>query len=296
MPSDTKPADFDLAAALAVIARAMPDEPLAGARLLAQGFDNVAVATVARVFRFPRDETAGERLRQEAALLALVHPRVDLTVPLLELHEDPLFSAHSMIPGQALDGDAYLSLGQHQRDELAEVLAVFYAQLHAIPLADAKAAGAGAAEPFPDPDDLLSQVLPLLNPDQQAWARSVTESMADLSPDPVTVFSWFDGHGWNMAFDRQAGRLNGAFDFADAGIGGLHHDLIHTNLIHPDLTRRLAARYTRLTGRDLDPRRMSVLTGMHRLFDLAQSHDDPDFGQLTRKLLDDWLSAPESRL
>ena len=46
---------------------------------------------------------------------------------------------------------------------------------------------------------------------------------AAMPPDPLgTVYGFFDGHGWNMAFDHARGRLNGIFDFGDSGFGPLH--------------------------------------------------------------------------
>src|SRR5919106_64050 len=58
-----------------------------------------------------------------------------------------------------------------------------------------------------------------------------------------TTYGFFDGHGWNMAFDHTTNRLNGVYDFADSGFGPLHQEFIYTNLIARDLTARIVAEY-----------------------------------------------------
>lgn len=75
---------------------------------------------------------------------------------------------------------------------------------------------------------------------------------AKLPADPLgSIFGFFDGHGWNMAFDSEAGRLNGVYDFADAGIGPLHQEFIYSAFIDADLTERIVAAYERFSGRRL---------------------------------------------
>lgn len=289
------PLDFDLPAAMAAIACHFPAaEP---ARVMANGFDNIAIITASHVFRFPRHESALTRLVQEAHFLSLIRDHVDLAVPDLQIHDGPpVFSSHRLIEGESLGAPEYLALNEDQRDALARTLARFYAQLHAIPVDRTIAAGAGPVEYLPVPERLLTQVLPLLPTVQQDWAKRTVAAWQSLPTEDDRVFSWFDGHGWNMAFDRDTGQLNGAFDFADAAIGALHWDLQHTNLIHPDLTRRMIIHYQMLTGRHVDLYRIAVLTGIHRLSDLALSCDAPEFGDLTRELLEEWFRAVESHL
>ena len=97
-----------------------------------------------------------------------------------------------------------------------------------------------------------------------------------LPPDPHgNIYGFFDGHGWNMAFNHAQGRLNGIYDFADSGFGPLHQEFIYSNFISPDLTARIISAYEMLTGRRLDRRRIAILTGFHRLSELAELADDP---------------------
>jgi hypothetical protein len=75
-----------------------------------------------------------------------------------------------------------------------------------------------------------------------------------------------------MAF--QEGRLNGIYDFGDAGIGARHRDFVYASFISGDLVRRMLPIYSRLTGVAVDPRRVAVLTGWHRLWELVT--DEPE--------------------
>jgi Ser/Thr protein kinase RdoA (MazF antagonist) len=109
------------------------------------------------------------------------------------------------------------------------------------------------------------------------FAVRTVDDFDALPPDPHgTTYGFFDGHGWNMAFDHAQGRLNGVYDFADSGLGPLHQDFIYSNFISPDLTGRIVTAYEALTGRRLDRRRITVLTGFHRLSELAALADRPE--------------------
>jgi len=97
-----------------------------------------------------------------------------------------------------------------------------------------------------------------------------------LPPDPCGItYGFFDGHGWNLAFDQETSRLSGVYDFADSGFGSLHRDFVYSNFISTDLTERIVTNYEALSGRVLRRERIEVLTGAHRLWELAAAVDDP---------------------
>jgi hypothetical protein len=99
---------------------------------------------------------------------------------------------------------------------------------------------------------------PLLPLELQNYAERTIAAWERMPGDPHgTTYGFFDGHGWNMAFDHAAGRLNG-----DSGFGPLHYEFIHTNWISPDLTERVVAEYKTLTGRELDRERIKLITGV----------------------------------
>lgn len=256
-----------------------PDLANAAFRLLPGGWHSRAVVVdERRVFKFPQGEAAERALRREASILAAIRPHLAMRVPDLRLHEGaPLFSEHAIIPGDHLETARYETLPEPARGALGETLARFYAQLHALPRPLMEAAGARPVERWLDADAIAARALPLLPEDLLGFANETLSGWRALPPDPHgETYGFFDGHGWNMAFDHAAGRLNGIYDFADSGFGPLHQDFIYTNFISPDLTARIADGYERLTGRTLDRGRIHLLTGVHRLWELAALAEAPE--------------------
>jgi Ser/Thr protein kinase RdoA (MazF antagonist) len=114
-----------------------------------------------------------------------------------------------------------------------------------------------------------------------------------LPPDPHgTTYGFFDGHGWNMAFDHAAGRLNGIYDFGDSGFGPLHQEFVYMNWIARDLTERIVTKYELLTSRPLDRRRIELMSGILRLSELAQFSEDPERASVSVRILADWAAQP----
>jgi hypothetical protein len=73
-----------------------------------------------------------------------------------------------------------------------------------------------------------------------------------------------------MAFDHEQGRLNGVYDFADAGIGPRSREFTYSNLTSGDQTARMIDGYERLTGRPIDRRTVAVRTAVQMLSELAE--------------------------
>lgn len=273
----------------AVIVRVFPD--LADSTFTPQtrGWDSVAIDVDERlIFKFPRHEAARGRLVREAALLAIIHPAVSLPTPNMTLHEGSspegptLFSRHDKLHGGYLEPAVYAGLAEPARDRLAQDLALFYAQLHSLPAAALEAAGASAIEPWLEPDEILKRTWPVLAEPLRRYAERTITAWRALSPDPHgATYGFFDGHGWNMAFDPEAQRLNGLYDFGDSGFGQVQQEFIYSNMIAPDLTARIIGRYERLTGRSLDHERIALLFQVLRLSELAQNAADAHWGPIS---------------
>ncbi|AHG44649.1 aminoglycoside gentamicin resistance protein [Rhizobium leguminosarum bv. trifolii CB782] len=247
-------------------------------KLAAKGWDSLAVdVDDTLIFKFPRHPGAERALVKEAALLDIVRPSLSMAVPDMHIHDGPpIFSSHAKLDGEHLITEDYDALGQGVRRHLADDLARFYAELHDVDADRLRQAGVGAIQPWQSPEAVRTKALPLLPPDIRGFAEPVIADFEALPPDPHgTVFGFFDGHGWNMAFDHAQGRLNGIYDFANSGFGPLHQEFIYSNFISPDLTARIVSAYEMLTGRRLDRRRIAILTGFHRLSELAELADDP---------------------
>lgn len=273
-----QPAAVDHDNLRAIVVGRFPELADSSFRVLGAGWDSVALAVHQWVFKFPRTEVAATALRREAALLRQIAPAVDMPVPRMDLFEtSALFSRHRGIPGEHLLAEHYARLDEPQRLALGEALGVFYSQLHAIPVAVMREAGALPAEQWFDSIAIERLAFPMLDSTERAWAKQVLTRWDRLGPDPHgDIYGYFDGHGWNMAFDHAAGRLNGLYDFADSGIGPLHQDFLYSSFISPDLTARIIASYERHSARRLDHERIAVLTGAHRLWELAVTAGTPD--------------------
>ncbi len=271
--------DAELDAFRATISAHFPEFSGATFKLLTTGWHSTAVDVDDRlIFKFPRHEAAAQALLREARLLHVIGPAVAMTVPALTLHPGPpLFSRHDKLRGDPLTAAVYDRLPEAARRRLADRMALFYAELHGLDASRMKAAGAGPIEAWLPPDDILGKALPVLPSNLRHHADETISAWRDLPPDPHgTTYGFFDGHGWNMAFDHASGRLTGVYDFADSGFGALHQEFIYSNFIAPDLTARIVAEYEILTGRKLDRRRIALLTGVHRLSELAALAHDPE--------------------
>lgn len=263
-----------------------------------KGWHSLAVDAGGRlIFKFPEGGEAEAALRREVLLLAAAGPHLTLPVPRMTLHEGPpLFSAHDKLPGGTLERDAYRRLPDAAKDRLADDLAIFFAELHALDPAVMRDAGALPVGAWDTGDETLAPVWPLLPPDCVAQARAALDAYRALGPDPLGErYGFFDAHGWNMAFDAGRQRLNGIFDFADSGFGPVHREFAPVSLIDPDLTARTAAAYERGTGNRLDRRRIFLLTAAMRLSELAGEIAARGNVEWVRDLVIDWFSQTAVR-
>lgn len=269
--------EAELDALKAIIIGRFPD--LTGSRfsLLTQGWDSIAVDVDDRlIFKFPRNEIAEKSLVREISLLNVIRPAVAMPVPDIRLIEaSRIFSRHQKLKGSYLETPHYERLPEEARENLALRVARFYIDLHGLDMDTMRAAGASPVEAWAKPDEVREKALPLLSGDLKTQAERIIASWADLPPDPYgETYGFFDGHGWNMAFDHESSRLSGIYDFADSGFGPLHRDFIYSNFISTDLTERIISNYEALSGCPLERTRVEVLTGAHRLWELAEAVDD----------------------
>lgn len=278
-----------------IITRVLPELADATFRPLTMGWHSIAIDVGDRlIFKFPRHAEAELALRREAGILAAVRPRIAMRVPELELFEAPrLFSCHEKIPGEHLLAEDYQRLPATAREHLAEELALFYAQLHDLDADLMSQAGAAAILPWQSADAIRSKALPLLPSGHRICERTIS-AYESMSPDPLgTTYGFFDGHGWNMAFDHVQERINGVYDFADSGFGPVHQDFVYASFSSLQLMYMIAERYAGTTGRLVDLERIGVLAGMHRLSELAELADDPRHVQVKVDSVLSWIQASQ---
>jgi hypothetical protein len=278
-----------------IIVAAFPKLELARFKLHAAGWDSFAIDVDDRlIFKFPRHAAAEARLKSEAGLLAAVRPAVTMQLPNQQLHPGPpLFSHHEKLKGEHLLTAQYEKLPLEARGRLAGDMALFFAELHAIDDRRMAEAGAGPIGSWLPPDEILRQAWPLLPDALRGYAERTIARYQAMAADPCgRTYGYFDGHGWNMAFDHAAGRLNGVYDFGDSGFGDLHQEFMHPNWISPDLTERIVTEYEALTGRSIDRERVALLSGVLRLSELGGS--DPARAASVVKSVADWAAYQEA--
>lgn len=275
------------------IVSALPEFADSTLTILNAGWDSVGVDVDGEwIFKFPRHAEAEERLRKEARILAMVRAHAELPVPDLVLFEAAkLFSRHRKLPGTFLEPADYLPLTGYQRDAIAEKMAGLYASLHAIPKAEARAAGAVQIDKWMLPDEvtgcarhLPAHLLPKLAPTLDAYTAELVRQPHEM------IYGYFDGHGWNMAFDKATGVLNGIYDFADSGFGPRHQDLSYSNWISRDLTLRIIDRYQRITGHAIDSDRVMLYSAMLRFVEFAEAAPDRDDVADRLAAIDSWFT------
>ena len=269
---------------VAAVAPELADAPF---EVLSGGWDSVALDIGDRwIFKFPRTPALIASARREFAVLNLVRPRASLPVPSLRLYEDSagLFSRHEKIPGRALLPEEYPALDEGQRAALADKLARFHADVHTIPIADARAAGARDVFPL-RPFEQMRTAL-----DASPRTRVLLETVDRVAalPEDRTIFGQFDGHGWNMAFDHARGVLNGLYDFGDAGIGTLHRDLGYSAWLDPELCRMVVRRYREITGHPADPEAAVLSNWALRLSEFADGTMAQVTDDAAAALLEHW--------
>jgi aminoglycoside phosphotransferase (APT) family kinase protein len=278
MAAPRKPPDV-LAGLRDIIVAAFPELADKSFALAPRGWDSIALDVDNRlIFKFPRHEAAAARLRKEARLLGVIRTRVAMPVPDMALIEGPpLFSRHTKLAGDYLTPAAYASMSEAGRDRVAGQLAGFYAELHALDRSQLASFGAGPITPWLGAARIAHVALPRLPRALRGRGQESLDRYERLLPDPCgETYGFFDGHGWNMAFDAVSERLNGVYDFGDSGFGPLHQEFIYSSLSSFDLTHRIAAAYEGLTRRQLDRERIDLLTGVHGLSELAEiAEDDP---------------------
>lgn len=263
----------------AAIIAAFPE--LAGGDFYANdaGWDSLIIdVDNSLIFKFPRDAEAETGLRQEAALLAALRPKLSIIVPDMELIEGPpLFSRHAKLPGEHLLSPDYAQLDDAARSRIAQQLANFHTEMHGLTALSIATVGDEMAEPWVPVHAMRAVAVPALPASLRDTAMAEIDAYEALAPDPHgQIFGYFDAHGWNMAFDKQSATLNGVYDFADSGVGALHQEFIYANFIDRDLCARVIAAYEQITGRAIDRRRVEILTSMLHLSDLAEFVDDAE--------------------
>jgi aminoglycoside phosphotransferase (APT) family kinase protein len=274
-----------------IITTTFPELATSRFELATAGWDSVAVDVDDRlIFKFPRHAVAEKALLREAQLLAVIRPQISMPVPDLRIEQGPpLFSVHEKLKGVHLVTADYDRLPEVARQRLGERLGRFYAELHRLDQAEMMGAGAGPVGPWQPVAAMRERALPMLTADTQEKAAAAIDAFEQLPPDPYgSTYGFFDGHGWNMAFDHVNQQLSGMYDFADSGFAPVHQEFIYASFVSPNLTERIIASYEAVTGRTIDRWRVDILTAAHRLSELAELADNPEHVRIMIDSVESW--------
>ena len=189
--------------------------------------NDVVVVNNELVFRFPKNEKAQQELDHEARVLALVNRRVDVPTPVFQLTANDC-AVYEYIPGEALRIDGLWEQVESTKEALAQQLAGFLRQMHAIPQDAIERHGVGRSGAARTPEHwaemfeaIERDVFPYLWADQKEWVRRHFEPVLEgrLSMDHQPVLIYGDLGSYHVLFDLHAAKINGIIDFGTAGLG-----------------------------------------------------------------------------
>ncbi|MFN8468041.1 MAG: phosphotransferase [Caldilineaceae bacterium] len=207
-----------------------PTLDIGSARLNSDGMvNNVVIVNGDLVFRFAKTDYGRQLLAYEAQLLELIAPYVSAQIPLF-IHRTPAYVQYQLVPGNPLYGYLLLRTEPQIKERLAVGLAIFLAELHAIPLEGVPEPPGTSSQPLLSRRAfyeqrlaaLESDVFPLLWADQKAWVYDlyapVVEGSLDLDAYTPRLIHR-DLAAYHILYDPAQGSLAGIIDFGTAGMG-----------------------------------------------------------------------------
>ncbi len=188
---------------------------------------DVVIINQERVFRFPKGEGARKSLAKEAKILDLARAHVNMRIPLYDRREDD-FATYRLIPGVPLDRDGILGQDERVQDHIAEQLATFLRQLHAVPMheiekrripqSDAVRSHGDWIRMF---EDVQRELFPLMMAHIKDWVMRLFEPVlrdgAWMKCEPALIHG--DMGPYHILYNRAPPTINGVIDFGVAGLG-----------------------------------------------------------------------------
>jgi len=204
-----------------------PELQITSTRMNNEGLSNdVILVNEQFVFRFPKNERGRQQLAKEAEILRLLRRYITLQTP-EPLYQHPDLLGYRLIPGEPLRRDVLMKLETYERQKIADQLAEFLLQMHAIPFAQV-APESAKADCLMDYENWKSHyerirktVFPLLQEYQRQWASQLYETqLADKKNfEYQQILVHTDLTPYHILFDPENKRLSGIIDFGCAGVG-----------------------------------------------------------------------------
>lgn len=271
--------NFELNTIQGVITTDFPDLKIEKITLIDNSWDNVVVEINDQIiFRFPKDD--GVNFDIEVKILNLLQGKISLQIPKIEfLGKSLTYMGYNKIQGGDLTHEIFNSLNSEQKEKLIYDLANFLFEMHrSISPDEARKIGI-EYEALPSYSRSVKSVLPskLTNKSVLDFMEVTIKEYENIIQEKMElVFLHNDLHTDNMAFDVNAKKLNGVFDFGDSMIGDVNMDFYPLYKFDPYFMKAVAEKYQELTGRKLNLRRMVIYGRVNELSDLAELIDQPE--------------------
>lgn len=207
------------------------------------------------IVKFPRPHRGVNGINAEKCVTDFIRTKVNLDLPLMTLHAEPIvFTRYPKMQGETFNKTTYAELSDKLKDNLAAELALFIANMHAIPQVDIVTANTDLSTSW---EFKIEQVETQLSQEQDdviqvLYAEVVSNHKAIKVADTNNVFGHFDLHGGNVLVNKDHTAIAGVIDFGNCKFGDLHQDLSVMNLSSPDLAKRVAIAYEKITKKKLN--------------------------------------------
>jgi aminoglycoside 2''-phosphotransferase len=233
--------------------------------------NDVVIVNDELVFRFPKDQAARAALMRETKVLDLVRRYVSTPTPYFERH-DADFVMYRLIRGEPLHRHTLLKQDERIQEALAEQLAVFLVQLHAIPRDEAARALGEPVERGADYwlkryQDVERYLYPLLWADQRHWIDELFASVLGGSLNMAHVVPALihdDLASYHILYAQDEQRISGVIDFGAARLGDPAADFALIISTYGESFLKRMSRYNPAIGDALD--RARFLAGALELF------------------------------
>lgn len=211
------------------------------------------------IVKFPQRKNIVHEFKQDNALLRFLHGKTSLPIPNSKIQEgEYTYSWHKKIPGNFIFQAGLDALPPAKRQKFCDDIAAFVFGLHSmtdevfnnvyIPYWD-------RFERYPKPAEIIARTAAdkKLSASDRAFLKSFYKKFILANENAIVRFSHFDIMPKNIAFDFKKGKIEGIYDFGDAGIGDIHQDFSQIGLHYGfDTLSKIVARYEKLSGLRLD--------------------------------------------
>lgn len=207
------------------------------------------------VVRVPRSQEAIKEMKQDSILSQYLNSHIAKTnipqVSFIENKEGVFIAIHRSIKGRTMDciGRAdtihYVNLSEKQKNLLAQDLAVFFNELHQVPIDKNSSLSRSCVKYYDEKSfDMYKEKMKSFGINMENFK---TENREDL------VCCHNDCHGGNMAFDDKKDHvLQGVFDFGMCGINTRSSDFVKLYQINRELARHTITEYNKISPKKVN--------------------------------------------